>query len=57
VIHEDQEMASFQYVAEVLHGLVYSQQFAIVSAVFLLCWIELPGEESEGVSIVANTLL
>jgi hypothetical protein len=48
MIREDHEMVSFQHVAEVFHGFVYSQQNAIVSAVFLLCWVELLGEESEG---------
>jgi hypothetical protein len=33
MVREDGEVA----VAEMLHGLVHSQQFAIVSAVFLLC--------------------
>jgi hypothetical protein len=57
VISEDREMASFQHVAEVFHGLVYRQQFAIVSDVILLCGIELFGKESERLPIVANSLL
>jgi hypothetical protein len=36
VIGEYGEMTRFQHVAEMLHGLVYSQQFAIVRAVLLL---------------------
>jgi hypothetical protein len=40
MVREYGEMTSFQHVSEMLHGLVYSQQFAIVGAVFLLCWIE-----------------
>jgi hypothetical protein len=40
MIREDDEVAaSFQHVSEMLHGFVDSQQFAIVGAVFLLCWI------------------
>jgi hypothetical protein len=40
------EVASFQHVAEMFHGLVYSQQFAIIRPVHLLRWVQLPGEES-----------
>jgi hypothetical protein len=57
VVREDNEMSSFQHVAEMFHGLVYSQQFAIIGAVFLLCCIELPGEESERLPTVFDLLL
>jgi hypothetical protein len=56
MVREDSEMASFQHVTEMLHGLVYSQQFAIVGAVFLLCWIELLGEEGEGLPSVVDKM-
>jgi hypothetical protein len=39
MISEYREMASFQHVTKVFHGLVYRQQFAIVRAVTLLCGI------------------
>jgi hypothetical protein len=57
VVCEDSEMTSFQHVAEMLHGLVYSQQFAIIGTVLLLRCIELPGEESERLPVVIYTLL
>jgi hypothetical protein len=57
MVREYGEVTSFQHVSEMLHGLVYSQQFAIVGAVFLLCWIELLGEEGEGLPSVGDTLL
>jgi hypothetical protein len=47
----------FQHMAEMLHGLVDSQQFSIVCAVFLLSCIQLPGEEGEGLPRVWDKLL
>jgi hypothetical protein len=46
----------FQHMAEMLHGLVDSQQFAIVSSVFLLGWDQFPGE-GEGLPSVVDKLL
>jgi hypothetical protein len=57
MVRENDEVACFQYVAEMLHDLLDSQQFAIVSAVFLLCQIEFLGEEGEGLSGVVNPFL
>jgi hypothetical protein len=57
VIGEYDEVTRFQHVAEMLHGLVYSQQFAIVRAVLLLGWVQLPGEEDEGLPGVVDMLL
>jgi hypothetical protein len=48
MVREDGEVARFQHVTEMPHGLVDSQQFAIVGAVFLLCRTEFLGEEGEG---------
>jgi hypothetical protein len=57
MVREDGEVAGFHRVLEMLHGLVYSQQFVIVDAVFLLCCIELLAEEGEGLSDIVNQLL
>jgi hypothetical protein len=57
VVREDSEMSSFQHVSEMFHGLVYSQQFAIIGAVFLLRCIGLFGEESERLPVVVYSLL
>jgi hypothetical protein len=57
MVSEDDEVAHFQHVAVMLHGLVDSQQLSIAGAVFLLCWVELLGEECEGLPGVVNTLL
>jgi hypothetical protein len=43
--------------AEMLHGLVHSQQFAVVRAVLLLGWVQLPVEEGEGLPGVVDALL
>jgi hypothetical protein len=43
--------------AEILHGLVDSQQLSIVVAVFLLGWVQLLGEEGEGLPGIVDTLL
>jgi hypothetical protein len=43
----DVTVASFQHVAEMLDGLVDSQQFSIVCAEFLLGWVHLFGKECE----------
>jgi hypothetical protein len=48
MVSEDGEVARFQHVTEMLHGLVDSQQLSIVGALFLLGWVQLPGEEGEG---------
>jgi hypothetical protein len=40
-----------------LHGLVNSQQLPIVGAVFLLCRVELLGEECQWLLGVVDTLL
>jgi hypothetical protein len=40
-----------------LHGLVDGQQLSVVGAVFLMGWIQLPGEEGEGLPGVVDTLL
>jgi hypothetical protein len=57
VIGEYDEVTRFLHVAEMLYGLVYRQQFAIVRAVLLLGWVRLPGEEGEGLLGVVDTLL
>jgi hypothetical protein len=57
MVREDCEVARFQHVMEMLHGLIDSQQFAIVGAVFLLGRVQLPGEEGEGLPGVVDTLL
>jgi hypothetical protein len=57
MVREDCELARFQQMAEMLHGLIDSQQFAIVGAVFLLGWVQLPGKESEGLPSVVDKLL
>jgi hypothetical protein len=45
VVGENDEVAGFQHVSEMLHGLVDGQQLPVVGAVFLLSWAEFPGEE------------
>jgi hypothetical protein len=57
VVREDNEMSSLQHVSEMFHGLIYSQQFAIIGAIFLLRCIELYGEESAGLPVVFDPLL
>jgi hypothetical protein len=47
---DDDEVTRFQHVAEKLHGLVDSQYFPIVGTVFLLCRVELLGEECQVLS-------
>jgi hypothetical protein len=37
MVREDGEVELFQHVMEMLYGLIDSQQFVIVGAVFLLC--------------------
>jgi hypothetical protein len=54
---EDGEVARFQHVTEMFHGLVDSQQFSIVGTVFLLCRVELLGEQGEGLPGIVNPLL
>jgi hypothetical protein len=57
MIGEYDEVTRFQHGAEMLHGFVYSPQFAIVRAVLLLGWVQLPREEGEGLLGVVDTLL
>jgi hypothetical protein len=57
MVHEDGEVAHFQHVAEMLQGLVDSQQLSIVGTVFLLGRLELLGKECEGLPGVIDTLL
>jgi hypothetical protein len=57
MVSEDDEMTRFQHVVELLHGLVDSQLLPIVSAVFLLCRVELLGEECQWLRGVVDTML
>jgi hypothetical protein len=57
MVREDGEVARFHHVAEMLHCLVDSQQFAIVGSVYLLCRIEFLREEDAGLSGVVDPLL
>jgi hypothetical protein len=57
VVGEDCEVVRFQHMAEMLYGLVYGQQLAIVGAVLLLGRIELFREECEWLSGVLDVLL
>jgi hypothetical protein len=41
VVGEDDELARFQHMAEMLCGLLDGQQLAVVCAVFLLGWIQI----------------
>jgi hypothetical protein len=50
------EVARFQHVSEMLYGLADGQQLPVVGAVFLLGWVQLPGE-GEGLPGVVDTLL
>jgi hypothetical protein len=56
VVSEDDEVACFRHVAEILHGLVDCRQLSIVRAVFLLGQVEFLGE-GERLSGVLDTLL
>jgi hypothetical protein len=42
---------------EMFHGFVYSQQFAVVCAIFLLSRIKFLGKESKGLPGVVDALL
>jgi hypothetical protein len=57
VSEDEDEVARFQHVAEMLHGLVDSEQLPILGAAFLLCQVELLGEECEGMPGVVDKLL
>jgi hypothetical protein len=57
MVSEDDEVTRFQHVAEMLHGLIDSQQLPIVGAVFLLCRVEFLGEECQCLSGVVDTFL
>jgi hypothetical protein len=57
MVREDGEVARFQHVAEMLHGIIDSQQFAIVGAAFLLGRVQLPGEGDEGLPNFIDKLL
>jgi hypothetical protein len=57
MVREDCEVARFQHMEEMFHGLVDSQQFAIECAVFLLGCVLLPGQEGEGLPSVVDSLL
>jgi hypothetical protein len=35
---DEEEVVCFQHMAEMLYGLIYGQQFVVISAVFLLGW-------------------
>jgi hypothetical protein len=48
MVSEDEEVAHFQHVMEMLHSLIDCQQLSIVGAVFLPGRIELLGEEGKG---------
>jgi hypothetical protein len=56
MVGEDDEVARFQHVAEMLYSLVDCQQFAVVCAVFLLSRVEFLGE-GEWLSGVLDSLL
>jgi hypothetical protein len=43
--------------AEVFHGLIYRQQFAIIGAIILLCGIEFFGKEGERLHASHNSQL
>jgi hypothetical protein len=45
MVSEDNEVARFQCVAEMLHGLIHCHQLLAVGAVFLLNRVEVFGEE------------
>lgn len=57
MIGEDDEVACFQRMAEMIYGLIYGQQLAVVSAVYLLGWVECLEEESERQPGVLDVLL
>jgi hypothetical protein len=57
VVGEDDEVARFQQVAEMLHSLVDIQQLAVLCAVFLPGRAEFLGEESEGLPSIPDALL
>jgi hypothetical protein len=57
MMREDDIVGNFQHVAEMLDGLVDSQQLSIVCAVFLLSCVHLFGEECERLSRVVDALL
>jgi hypothetical protein len=50
-------MSGLLHVAEVPHGLVDCQALPVVGAVFLLCQVEFPGEEGEGLPDTLQSLL
>jgi hypothetical protein len=51
VVREDDELAGFQHVAEMLHGFVDRKQLPIICAIFLFRRAELSGEEGEGLPV------
>jgi hypothetical protein len=57
MVSENDEVTRFQHVAEMLHGLVDSQLLSILGAVFLLCRVELLGEECQWLPGVVDALL
>jgi hypothetical protein len=50
MVREDNEVVHFQHVAEMFHSLIDSQQLSILGSVFLLCRVELLGEECQVLS-------
>jgi hypothetical protein len=57
MVGEDDEVARFQHVIEMVYGLVNDQQLAVVCAVFLLGRIEFFGGGGEGLPGVLDSLL
>jgi hypothetical protein len=57
VFGENDEVARFQHVSEMFHGLADGQQLPVVCAVLLLSWAEFPGEEGEELLSIVHPLL
>ena len=57
VIRKNDKVSAFDHMSEVLDGLIHCQELAVVRTVLLLSGAELKGEESQGLPIVADTLL
>jgi hypothetical protein len=57
VVGEDDEVAHFQHMVEMLYDLVDGRQLPVISSVFLLARVEFLGEENEGLPGVSDALL
>lgn len=57
VVSENDELSGFQHMMEMSHGFVDYHQFSVISAVFVLHWAELHGEESEGLPGILHAVL